>query len=245
MSTEHGAGLPAYLSEQHLRTYEAILRRPTAHNLEWNDIRSLLAAVADVSQGHNDSLQMSRNGQNITLHAPRYKDVASAEEIVSIAHFLNKLSAASSGSVAFASIDLIVVINLDGAMIYRTVLHGEVPRRIEPYDPHGLGSELHSKKERSECRCPLEQSRFSDAIASTLREADAIMIFVADTGESSAMERLLAELNFHQDVLGHIIGLFVVEDHDQTESQLLAKVRLAFETLLSNSRTTAEQSNTE
>ena len=34
-------------------TYEAIFRHPADDNWEWRDVQSLLAALADVAEGHN------------------------------------------------------------------------------------------------------------------------------------------------------------------------------------------------
>jgi hypothetical protein len=43
------------------------------------------------------------------------------------------------------------------------------------------------------------------------------------------MDRLLADLKKnHQDVAGHVIGSIVIDEHHQTEGELLAKARELF-----------------
>ena len=56
-----------------------------------------------------------------------------------------------------------------------------------------------------------------------------ILIFGSGTGESSAMEHLLADLKRnHSDVAKHVLATIVVDAHHQTEDQLLAKARELF-----------------
>ena len=90
MTTHDQFTAPSHLNGCHRRTYETIFRHPAAHNLEWHDVRSLLAAMGDVAEGHNGSLQVTRNGQMVNLHAPKHKDVASAEDVLAIRHFLEQ-----------------------------------------------------------------------------------------------------------------------------------------------------------
>jgi hypothetical protein len=98
---------------------------------------------------------------------------------------------------------LLVVIDHQEARVYRTEVHGAVPVRIVPFDPHGYG-----------------------AVAKTLRGAEQVLLFGSGTGRSSAMEQLLADLkDHHPDVAEKVIGSVHVDAHDTTENQLLAKAR--------------------
>jgi hypothetical protein len=45
MTTQDRLKAPPHLNGCHRHTYEAIFRYPASHNLEWHDVRSLLAAL--------------------------------------------------------------------------------------------------------------------------------------------------------------------------------------------------------
>ena len=98
-----------------------------------------------------------------------------------------------------------------------------------PYDPHGFGRHLRSDTEETDGKRKPERKSFYEAVAATLRGADQILIFGNGTGESSAMEQLLADLKHnHRDVAKHIVGSIVVDAQHLTEGQLLAKAREFF-----------------
>ncbi len=229
MTTQEKAKHPAHLDGHHQRTYEAIFRHPTAHNLEWHDVRSLLGALADVEEKHNGSLQVSRNGTQAILHPPKHKDVASVDEILTIRRFLEALAESEGGTTVSQSTDLLVVIDHQEARIYRAESHGTVPEKLVPYDPHGFGRHLHSENPETAGKRAPERKSYYEAVAKTLREADRILLFGNGTGESSAMDRLLADLKKnHEDVAGHVIGSIVIDEHHTTEGELLAKARELF-----------------
>ena len=98
-----------------------------------------------------------------------------------------------------------------------------------PYDPHGFGRHLRSENPETDGKRQPERKSYYEAIAATLRGADEILIFGSGTGESSAMEQLLAELKHnHGDVAQHIVGSIVVDEHHLTEGQALAHAREFF-----------------
>jgi hypothetical protein len=215
-----------HLNGRHQHTYETIFRHPAAHNLEWHDVRSLLAAVADVVEEDNGSLQVTRNGQIVILHAPKHKDVATVEDLLAIRRFLEQSNDTALPAPVAAGAHLLVVIDHHEAKIYRAELHGTVPQQLVPYDPHGFGRHLRSDTEETDGKRRPERKSFYEAIAATLRGADQILIFGSGTGESSAMEQLLANLKHHHgDVAKHVVGSIVVDTHHQTEGQLLAQAR--------------------
>ena len=121
---------------------------------------------------------------------------------------------------------LLVVIDHHEARVYRTEVHGAVPVRIAPYDPHGYGRHLHSAHEWTDGKQPPERKSFYEAIAKTLRGAEQVLLFGSGTGKSSAMDHLLADLKeHHPDVAGTVIGSVVVDAHHTTENELLARAR--------------------
>lgn len=64
---------------------------------------------------------------------------------------------------------LLVVIDHQEARVYRTEVHGAVPMRIVPYDPHGYGKHLHSAQEWTDGKRQPERKSFYEAIARTGR----------------------------------------------------------------------------
>jgi hypothetical protein len=229
MTTHEQSTAPAHLDGHHRRTFEAIFRHPTAHNLEWHDVRSLLGALAEVEEKHNGSLDVSRNGTQVVLHSPKHKDLASVEDVLAIRRFLESSSELETAPTGTRSTDLLVVIDHREAKIYRAETQGAVPQKFEPYDPHGFGRHLHSENPETDGKRAPERKSYYEAVASTLRGADRILLFGNGTGESSAMDRLIADLKHnHRDVSDHVIGAIVIDEHHQTEGQLLAKARELF-----------------
>ncbi len=214
------------LNGHHRHTHDAIFRHPAAKNLEWHDVRSLLDALANVTEGQNGSLQVTRNGLTVILHAPKHKDVATVEDLLAIRHFLEESEEAAVAPTIAPGLRLLVVIDHREAKIYRTELHGAVPRQLVPYDPHGFGRHLVSENPETDGKRKPERKSFYEAVAATLRGADEILIFGSGTGESSAMDHLVAELKHnHGDVAKHIVGSIVVDAHHVTDDQLLAQAR--------------------
>ena len=217
------------LNGRHRHTYEAIFRHPAAHNLEWHDVRSLLDAVADVAEGQKGSLEVMRNGQTLYLHVPKHKDVATVEDLMAIRRFLEQSGETTVSPPVAPGLYLLVVIDHHEAKIYRTVLLEAVPQRLVPYDPHGFRQHLHSDNEMTDGKRAPERKSFYEGIAATLRGAEQILIFGSGTGESSAMGQLLADLKKnHSDVAKHIVGSIAIDEHHQSEGQLLARAREFF-----------------
>ncbi len=136
----------------------------------------------------------------VTLHGPKHKAVATVEDVLAIRRVLE-----------------------------HTKLQGAVPQQIVPYAPHGFGRHLRSDTEEIDGKREPERKSFYEAIAATLRGADRILFFGHGTGESSAMEQLIADLKHnHSDVAKHIVGSIVVDGQRLTEGQLRAEAREFF-----------------
>jgi len=219
---------PPHMSGHHRHTYEAILRLPTAHALDWHDVRSFLDSVAVVTEGDHGSLHASRNGRTVRLHAPKHKDTP-AETIQDIRHFLQASGTpATTGSTAVGT-DLLVVIDHREAKVYRTEVHGSVPLILVPYDPQGHGQNLHSANEWTDGKRPPDRTSDYEAVAKVLTGASRIVLFGSGTGRSSAMDQLMAELTAHHaEIAAKVLGTIVVDLHHSTEQQLLAEARAVF-----------------
>jgi hypothetical protein len=65
----------ADLNADHRDTVEQIFARPSSANVEWRRVRSLLDAVATVTDRHNGKLEVTLGGETEVLEPPHDKDV--------------------------------------------------------------------------------------------------------------------------------------------------------------------------
>lgn len=214
--------IPGRLALRHRGTYEAIFHLPTVHNLSWHEVQSLLDTLAETTESGHDSFRAVRAGQEVTLHSPRSKEFATADDLITLRRFLAQTSDPPASGV-------LVVIDHREARVYRSVEHGAAPERIAPDDPTGHRRHLHSRHEETDGkRVPVRRSYF-DAVALALRGADRVLLFGSGTGESSAMEQLMTNLkDHHGDVAALVAGCIVIDARHRTESQLLAQAREFF-----------------
>ena len=217
------------LSKHQQETYDALLQHPIAHNLHRADVTALLGALAEVSTEPNGKLKAIRNGQTLVLHASRDKSVTAMDELMMIRRFLQR----SDGTVAATPEEaghILVVVDHRAARIYQTEMHGAVPQRIVPYDPHGFGRYLHYVQDDSNGQRKPERKSFYEAIARTLGTATEILLIGSATGASSAMELLLAELRQnHPEVARRVVGSIALDVQHLSDDQLLAKAREFYE----------------
>jgi hypothetical protein len=214
----------------HQRTYDAVFQHPISRNLQWRDVRSMLGALAEMTEERNGNLKFTRNGQTLTVHPPRRKDLSDVQELMQIRHFLERSAAPPQAAVA-EGVHLLVVIDHRLARIYKTEFKGSTPERIIPYDAAGSGRHLHYVENDSNGQRKPEVKSFYTAVAKTLERAEKILLFGSGTGASSAMDQLLAELDrHHKEVRERVIGSIVVDEQHLTEDQLLAKAREIYAT---------------
>jgi hypothetical protein len=213
------------LSKAHQRTYDAIFRHPIAHDLHWRDVRSMLAEFGEVVDQPNGHFKTTYNGETVILHPTNDKLVADVDVLMEIRHFL-KRAGMEHPDAAPSGLHLLVVIDHREARIYKTELHGELPQRLTPYDPHGFGRALHYNQDDANGKRKPELKSFYEAIAKTLQDAEKILIFGTATGASSAMDQLVLDLTHnHHDLAERIVGSITVDEHHLSEDQLLAKAR--------------------
>ncbi len=213
------------LSGTHRTTFDAIFRHPVAHNLHWSEVRSMLIALSDAVQEHNDVFKITRNGKTLALHRPNRNGRGEVEQLMNIRRFLEQSDAIAPAPSA-DGLHLLVVIDHRLARVYRTEAQGAVPQRITPYDPLGSGRYLHYVQDDSNGQRKPELKRFYEAISTALRGAESILLLGSGTGASSAMEQLHAELkHHHRDLARRVVGSVVVNETHLTENQLLARAR--------------------
>jgi hypothetical protein len=222
--------MESQLSGTHQKVYQRLFQHPMPHNLEWREVWSMLGAMTDTNAVEDDkgNLKVTRNGQTMTLHRSRGKDLADKRELMQVRHFLER-SETPVPRPAPVGTHLLVVIDHHEARIYSTELHGSVPQRIAPYDPFGFGRDLRYNQDDGNGQRKPEQKSFYEAVAKTLQSAQQILMFGTGTGASNAMDQLLADLKrHHSEIAKRVVGSKVVDEHHLTDDQLLAKARELF-----------------
>jgi hypothetical protein len=218
------------LSGTHQKTYQHVFQQTMPHNLQWREVWSMFGAMADAEAVADEkgNLTVRRNGQTLSLHRPRGKDLADKKELMQVRHFLER-SGTPAPRPAAAGSHLLVVIDHREARVYSAELRGSVPQRVTPYDPFGYGRNLHYVQDDSNGQRKPERKSFYEAVAKTLHGAKQILMFGTGTGASSAMEQLLRDMKkYHPDMVRRVVGSVAVDAHHLTGDQLLAKAREMF-----------------
>jgi hypothetical protein len=188
-----------------LRTLEALFRHPTAHNLEWMDVVSLMEKIGEVRQKANDKFGFDVAGQHYMMHKPHTKDLTSTE-VVDLRHFLQRAGwSPENPSQAAARPEpdaptLMVVVDHHGAKIYHIVpASGDASRReITPYDPHHFLHHLaHKDQLREQGQRAPEDPSYYKRIADALAAAGKIVVVGHGTGKSNASQHLTEYLRTH------------------------------------------------
>jgi hypothetical protein len=67
--------MTGHLDAEHRSTVEQIFNRPSAGNVEWRRVRSLLEAVGTVAEEHDGRLRVTLGNETETFDRPYDKDV--------------------------------------------------------------------------------------------------------------------------------------------------------------------------
>lgn len=220
---------PSSLTGSHLRTYNTIFQHPISHNLEWRAVRSLMGRLGQVTEEPNGNFKVTRNGQTLVLHPRRTKDVAEAQELMALRHFIERSEAAPSAAEGNA-FHWLLLIDHHEARIFRSEMRDSMPQQILPHKPEDYFRHAHNSKDFSRGQEKPDPNSFFEPVARALQSAGRILIFGTGTGTSSEMDQFIAWLKVHDpEVAGRIIGSLVVDGHHLTEGQLLAKAREFYE----------------
>ncbi len=221
------ADLPS-LSGSHRSTYEKIFQHPLSHNLNWKDVHSLLRHLADVQEEPNGNLKVSRHGEVLVLHPSRSKDVAEADEVMALRHFLQR-SESGQPAAATSSENCVLVIDHREARIFRTELANGVPQKILPPAPSEYFRHAPHSAEFTRGQEIPDPNTYFAPIAQALAGASEILVLGTGTGKSSEMEQFVNWMErHHAEQARKIIGQLVVDEHHLSEGQLLAKAREFF-----------------
>jgi hypothetical protein len=86
----------ANLNSHHRETVQKIFSHPASGNIEWPRVRSLLEAVATVTEEHNGKVKVTLGPETEILHAPRGKDI-DVQMVVDLRRMLKQAGLAPGG----------------------------------------------------------------------------------------------------------------------------------------------------
>ncbi len=219
------------LTGSHLRTYEAIFRHPAPHNLAWRDVRALLAELGQVADEANGHLKVTRHGHSLILHSPHTKEITERSTLTELRRFIEqseKPAAPADGPDGH----WLVVINHHEALVYRSVIHGNVPLQVLPHAPEAFFRHTAHSKDFSRGQEKPDPATFFGPVAAALGAAGKIVVFGSGKGTGSEMEQFIAWAKQHHPALAaRIIGSVVIDQHHTTPAQLLAKAREFYATV--------------
>jgi len=218
----------ALLTGSHLRTYNSLCQHPVSPNLGWHDLRALFRHLGQVEEEPNGKLKMTRNGEVLLLRAPRTQDAAAADEIMALRHFLERSSRSPAGEKETGA-NWLLIIDHREARIYRSAAPGTVAQQIRPRVSEAAFRSAPGSPEAARRTEKITANAFFEPVAAVLNGAGKILVFGSGTGKSSELERFTLWLAQHRpEIARRVVGSMVVDEHQLTEAQLLAKARAFF-----------------
>ena len=195
----------ASLRGAHLRTLEALFRHPTAHNLEWMDVVTLMEKIGSVQQEGDQKFAFQVGNERYQMHKPHAKDL-NGSEVADLRNFLRRAgwsadsSPTQTSDATTAPLTLMAVVDHHGARIYRLDESNNSPskREIRPYDPHHFLHHLaHKDQSREEGQHAPEDTEYYERIGQALSAAAQIVVVGHGTGNSNAARHLTGYLRTH------------------------------------------------
>ena len=86
------------LTGPHRATYNTIFHHPIARNLPWQDVRSMLGAMAEVVDAGDGKLQVTRNGQTAVFQPPQVNGATDVAELIKLREFIGRSAAPAAQS---------------------------------------------------------------------------------------------------------------------------------------------------
>jgi len=223
------------LSNKHLHTLEHIFQHPTTHTLEWHDVNALIAHMGTVKEGEKGQLTFTLKGASQAFHRSEEKEVSAVSQVLELRRFLEEAGIGKDGPVATEAfgidtkLRLLVVINQEETLLFRSEDKNAVPEQLYPYDPHGALHHLnHLKGADKGSRMP-ENLTYYKEIARALVGAEEVLFIGNGTGASSAMSHLTDFLTTHHpEIAEKIVGTLTLDLEALTEGRLLQQARAFF-----------------
>jgi hypothetical protein len=79
---------PHHLSNHHRNTLRQIFQHPVSHNIEWNNVLSLLEAIGSAVPEHDGKVAVTVGSQTEYFDPPLHKDI-DTQTVVDLRHMLS------------------------------------------------------------------------------------------------------------------------------------------------------------
>jgi len=222
------------LSGGDLRILTRIWQHPLTPMLALRDVTALFAAIGSAQYQHNGEFRLRIGNDTLSLHRPPGRDLTS-DEVVRVRHFLDRNgwspTATRVADVAVTPADMVIVIDHDGARVYR--LGGAD-------DPHHILHDIDRKQHVSDREETLStDQRFFADIAGALAPAGRIVVIghghrQGDDhghGQGDAAPHLVAWADIHRpDIHARIARAILADLPHMTTDAVLALARHALAT---------------
>ncbi len=129
-----------------------------------------------------------------------------------------------------SALRLLVVINQQEALIFKSEEKGSVPERVQPDDSRGALHHLKHIKGADKGAQLTENISYYKEIAGSLVGAEELLLMGNGTGASSAMNHLKEFLEkHHQEIAEKIVGCLTADLEAMTEGEYLKEARAFFQ----------------
>jgi hypothetical protein len=220
------------LSKSHRRTMDALFAHPLTHNLDWNDVLSLLNRLGTVEHMPSNDISLRIGDDHQTLHAPHGKDLTT-DDVMALRHVLTRVGwSHKHPAEAATGPDFLITIEHHEARIYHMDLKPTDPadQIIRPHDPHHFLHHLTHKDETRQhgeraAEDPAFYENISQAVASAVPHGH-IVVIGHGKGHSDAAHHLVEWMHLHHRETFQRVQCEITEDLSAlTAPQLLAIAR--------------------
>jgi len=199
------SNLNATVTGSDRRTLDAVFRHPLAHNLSWREVVSLVSVIGDADEKPNGDVLFHVGEAQLATKKPHTKDLP-ASDVMDLRHFLTRAgwapdAAAPPPAPAPSEADaqsLIVVIDHDGAQVYRINIFADDADGVTAHDPRQLPHHLERKRhdEDRDETYPADE-RFFEEVSAAAASSGHIVVIGHGKGQSNEAAHLTAYLKRH------------------------------------------------
>jgi hypothetical protein len=219
------------LHDRHRRTLDAVFAHPTAHNLAWSDVVSLLGKLGMVTDEANGKLRTTVAGHSVSFE-PEGSQIPEAD-VLALRRFLRTVgvtpqapAAPTPPAAARPQPRRAAVV-----MTYRDAqVHSDGPTvRVEPFDPPGRLQHMHEKAGQWRGFYHQPQPEYFARIADAVKGFDEVLLLGHGTGHSNAMMQLVTYLERREPELAlRVVGGVDLDVGDLTDAAVQQAVREFF-----------------
>ncbi|WP_353227836.1 hypothetical protein [Novosphingobium sp.] len=203
-----------HLNGHHRKTMAALFQHPTAHNVEWHDVLSLLGVIGSVAERHGGGYELAIGAERLNLGRAHDHDI-SGDELRHLRAFLVKAGVAPGETAPASSANpverqCIVLIDHHQARLFdpgASAHDAHTARVLKPDDPDGTRARIEHRQGINEANGgPLgahdgghspEDDGYYERVAVDLAPAQRIVVLSDGKGRSNAGAYLVEYLRRH------------------------------------------------